>query len=165
MTSLGFENYAEALKIYLSKYREVNHPESEEGSPSPGLEDNPFETPSPALMENPFQASSPAQVENPFQIPSQSGAMDMSDLKMLMTLQTQSARGENQRPPSAGYGAGGPVGAPGGAGPARATGFPDPDATNPMMNPNLDPSEQDASAYGYPAMVGQPHNGAGGGPY
>ncbi len=25
MTSLGFENYAEALKIYLSKYREVNH--------------------------------------------------------------------------------------------------------------------------------------------
>jgi hypothetical protein len=24
MTSLGFENYAEALKIYLSKYREVN---------------------------------------------------------------------------------------------------------------------------------------------
>ncbi|EWC45520.1 hypothetical protein DRE_05378 [Drechslerella stenobrocha 248] len=28
MTSLGFENYAEALKIYLAKYREV-------GSPSP----------------------------------------------------------------------------------------------------------------------------------
>lgn len=26
MTSLGFENYAEALKIYLSKYREVSHP-------------------------------------------------------------------------------------------------------------------------------------------
>lgn len=25
MTSLGFENYAEALKIYLSKYREVSH--------------------------------------------------------------------------------------------------------------------------------------------
>jgi hypothetical protein len=24
MTSLGFENYAEALKIYLTKYREVN---------------------------------------------------------------------------------------------------------------------------------------------
>lgn len=23
MTSLGFENYAEALKVYLSKYREV----------------------------------------------------------------------------------------------------------------------------------------------
>lgn len=23
MTSLGFENYSEALKIYLSKYREV----------------------------------------------------------------------------------------------------------------------------------------------
>lgn len=26
MTSLGFENYAEALKIYLSKYREVSSP-------------------------------------------------------------------------------------------------------------------------------------------
>ena len=26
MTSLGFENYAEALKIYLAKYREVKHP-------------------------------------------------------------------------------------------------------------------------------------------
>lgn len=26
MTSLGFENYAEALKIYLSKYREVSFP-------------------------------------------------------------------------------------------------------------------------------------------
>ena len=25
MTSLGFENYAEALKIYLAKYREVSH--------------------------------------------------------------------------------------------------------------------------------------------
>ena len=24
MTSLGFENYSEALKIYLSKYREVS---------------------------------------------------------------------------------------------------------------------------------------------
>jgi hypothetical protein len=24
MTSLGFENYAEALKVYLSKYREVS---------------------------------------------------------------------------------------------------------------------------------------------
>lgn len=26
MTSLGFENYSEALKIYLSKYREVGPP-------------------------------------------------------------------------------------------------------------------------------------------
>jgi hypothetical protein len=26
MSSLGFENYAEALKIYLSKYREVGLP-------------------------------------------------------------------------------------------------------------------------------------------
>ena len=26
MTSLGFENYAEALKIYLAKYREVREP-------------------------------------------------------------------------------------------------------------------------------------------
>ena len=28
MTSLGFENYAEALKIYLAKYREVSYPPS-----------------------------------------------------------------------------------------------------------------------------------------
>ena len=26
MTSLGFENYSEALKIYLSRYREVSFP-------------------------------------------------------------------------------------------------------------------------------------------
>jgi hypothetical protein len=28
MTSLGFENYSEALKIYLSRYREVSLPPS-----------------------------------------------------------------------------------------------------------------------------------------
>jgi hypothetical protein len=33
------------------------------------------------------------------------------------------------------------------------------------MNPSLDPAEQDAAAYGYPAMVGQPHNGTGGDSY
>ena len=32
MTSLGFENYAEALKIYLSKYREVSGSGSSGGS-------------------------------------------------------------------------------------------------------------------------------------
>ncbi|KAF8469546.1 histone-fold-containing protein [Kalaharituber pfeilii] len=31
MTSLGFENYAEALKIYLAKYRETNQRNSAEG--------------------------------------------------------------------------------------------------------------------------------------
>lgn len=31
MTSLGFENYSEALKIYLSKYRDVS---SDAGHPS-----------------------------------------------------------------------------------------------------------------------------------
>ncbi|RAH49090.1 nuclear transcription factor Y subunit beta [Aspergillus brunneoviolaceus CBS 621.78] len=109
MTSLGFENYAEALKIYLSKYRE-----------------------------------------------------------------TQSARGEHQnRPTSSGYNAGGPVGGPPGAGPSGRPvaptgpgGFPDTtDAANNIINPSLDPSEQDASAYGYPPMVGQAHNGTGGDSY
>lgn len=99
MTSLGFENYAEALKIYLSKYRE-----------------------------------------------------------------TQSARGENQRPPSAGYGAGGPVGGAGGPGMARPAGFADAESSNPMLNPALDQS-QDASAYGYPPIVNQSHNGATGESY
>ncbi|KAJ5629157.1 CCAAT-binding factor complex subunit HapC [Penicillium herquei] len=93
MTSLGFENYAEALKIYLSKYRE-----------------------------------------------------------------TQSARGENQpRPGSSGYGA-----PPGTAAQGRPTGFPEgAEGANSILNAGLDPSDQDASAYGYPPMVGQPHNGAG----
>ncbi|GAQ33364.1 CCAAT binding protein HAPC [Aspergillus niger] len=107
MTSLGFENYAEALKIYLSKYRE-----------------------------------------------------------------TQSARGEHQnRPTSSGYGAGAPVGAPGPAGPGGrpmgpGAGFPDAaDSANNIMNQSLDPSEQDTSAYGYPPMVGQPHNGTTGESY
>ncbi|KAK1149362.1 transcriptional activator hap3 [Aspergillus melleus] len=99
MTSLGFENYAEALKIYLSKYRE-----------------------------------------------------------------TQSARGEHQnRPTSSGYGAGGPVGAgPGG----RPGAFGDAaDGANSIMNPGLDAAEQETAAYGYPPMVGQPHNGTGGDAY
>ncbi|KKK17172.1 hypothetical protein P175DRAFT_0223151 [Aspergillus ochraceoroseus IBT 24754] len=108
MTSLGFENYAEALKIYLSKYRE-----------------------------------------------------------------TQSARGEHQnRPTSSGYAAGGPVGGAGGAAAGRpgaaagAGGFPDAgDGANSIMNQGLDPSEQDTSAYGYPPMVGQAHNGTGGESY
>lgn len=107
MTSLGFENYAEALKIYLSKYRE-----------------------------------------------------------------TQSARGEHQnRPASSGYASGGPVGgvssAPAGRpGAASAGAFPDAaDSANSIMNPSLDPTEQDASAYGYPPMVGQAHNGTAGDSY
>ncbi|EGE06334.1 nuclear transcription factor Y subunit B-7 [Trichophyton equinum CBS 127.97] len=113
MTSLGFENYAEALKIYLTKYRE-----------------------------------------------------------------TQTARGENQnRPSSSGYGFGGPVGGPapvpaGMAGTAPAqqppAGFtvpPPPEASNNLLTGSLDPNEQDGAAYGYPAMVGTAHNGAGGETY
>jgi hypothetical protein len=30
MTSLGFENYGEALKIYLARYREVSYPPNSE---------------------------------------------------------------------------------------------------------------------------------------
>lgn len=44
--------------------------------------------------------------------------------------------------------------------------FPDAaDHANSILNPGLDPSDQDASAYSYPTMVGQPHNGPGGEPY
>lgn len=44
MTSLGFENYSEALKIYLSKYREVGSPlsyltEQESDRPRRGAND------------------------------------------------------------------------------------------------------------------------------
>ena len=119
MTSLGFENYAEALKIYLSKYREVS-----------------------LLFLKPTVYS-------------------------LTCPQTQSARGENQnRPTSSGYGAAGSVGGPGGAGHGRPAGFPETaEGANSMMNPGLDPSEQDPTAYGYPPMVGQPHNGGAGDSY
>lgn len=108
MTSLGFENYAEALKIYLSKYREVSlH-----------------------AQQSDTHADS---------------------------VQTQSARGENQnRPTSSGYG-GNPA--------AAQARFPEgPEGANSILNPSMDPSEQEA-AYGYPPMVGQPHNGAGGDTY
>jgi len=145
MTSLGFENYAEALKIYLSKYREV-------GNPNPKDQPSPSPSPQSSLSQDGFPTL-------------QDRASRRSYFHLLTRRQTQSARGENQRPPSAGYGAGGPVGGPGGPGPARPTGFPDAESANTMLNPNLDPSEQDASAYGYPAMVGQPHNGAGGEQY
>jgi hypothetical protein len=37
MTSLGFENYAEALKIYLAKYREVRDPLSQPYNPTGNL--------------------------------------------------------------------------------------------------------------------------------
>lgn len=63
---------------------------------------------------------------------------------------------------------GGAVNAPqaGRSGPAPMTGaFPDAEHANSILNPGLDPSEQDASAYGYPTMVGQPHNGTGAEPY
>ena len=88
--------------------------------------------------------------------------------------QTQSARGENQnRPASSGYTAGG-AGAGAGVSQAgranAATGGPEafPGAAenaNSMLNPTLDPTEQDPSAYGYPSMVGQGHNGTGGESY
>lgn len=108
MTSLGFENYAEALKIYLSKYRE-----------------------------------------------------------------TQSARGENQNRPTSSYSSGGTVGGPVGAAQAARVGVPNAaggfaeaaDTGSNLINPGLDPTEQDTSAYGYPPMVGQGHNGAGGESY
>lgn len=147
MTSLGFENYAEALKIYLSKYREVGTPRFSQSSNSP----------SPIFQE--AQEGYPAHQEYSYQDLA-GRIVQMSNFLLLTTQQTQSARGENQRPPSAGYGAGGPVGAPG-PGPARPAGFADAEGGNPMLNPNLDPSEQDPAAYGYPSMVGQPHNGAG----
>ncbi len=37
MTSLGFENYSEALKIYLSRYREVSYQPFHSPSPSSPL--------------------------------------------------------------------------------------------------------------------------------
>ena len=137
MTSLGFENYAEALKIYLSKYREVR--------PVQRLW---------TILSIPDGLCTRASVAKKYQ--------------------TQSARGEHQnRPPSSGYAGGGPVGgAASGPSVVRAGGaaaggaFPEAsDNAGGIMNQGLDPSEQDTSAYGYPPMVGQGHNGAGGESY
>lgn len=119
MTSLGFENYAEALKIYLSKYREVS------------LEQRLFSFLS--LFKN-------------------------QHILTGILSQTQSARGENQRPSSSGYGAA--AGRPGTSG-----GFADPGNSSTVMNPTLDPSDQDTTGYGYPSMVGHAHNTAGGESY
>lgn len=61
---------------------------------------------------------------------------------------------------------GGLSGAPTGRPSVAAMGFPEAaDNANSILNPGLDPTEQDPSAYGYPTMVGQPHNGTGGEPY
>ncbi|KAK2740345.1 hypothetical protein FQN55_008926 [Onygenales sp. PD_40] len=88
--------------------------------------------------------------------------------------QSQSTRENQNRPPSSGYGSGGPVGgtgsgAAGGAGgPAAAgsSGFPvAPENANNILSPNLDPNEQDGATYGYSGMVPPSHNGAGGETY
>ncbi|KAI9805410.1 MAG: hypothetical protein M1825_000661 [Sarcosagium campestre] len=77
MTSLGFENYAEALKIYLSKYRETqsargetqNRPGSGFGSGGPvGGSSGPSEPPSTAPFNERSEGAansvlSPQQVE------------------------------------------------------------------------------------------------------
>lgn len=53
-----------------------------------------------------------------------------------------------------------------GAVPGRPGAFGDAaDSANSIMNPGLDAAEQETAAYGYPPMVGQPHNGTGGDAY
>lgn len=145
MTSLGFENYAEALKIYLSKYREVST----------------FFFFFFLLLFSSVRLSFVAWVWQ-----------DENNLNnQIDWFETQSSRGENQnRPPSSGYSTGGPVGGgvPGapGASSAGPSGFPVPSENpNNLLSPNMNPNEQDTTAYGYPHMVGATHNGAGGETY
>jgi nuclear transcription Y subunit beta len=54
MTSLGFENYAEALKIYLSKYRET---QSARGENRPGSQGFGSTAPGPSTGANSSSAA------------------------------------------------------------------------------------------------------------
>jgi nuclear transcription Y subunit beta len=139
MTSLGFENYAEALKIYLAKYREVSifsiiaslHKVS-------GLyPDNYFITFVPMASAN-------------------------------KDLQTQSTRGENQqnRPGSQGFGSAAPSGsgaAPNASSTANFSGNTE-TSNNIMGGQQAESSEHDQGGYGslYGAQIQTGHNGASG---
>ena len=93
MTSLGFENYAEALKIYLTKYREVS-PSSYYLPAETRLSTRCIDPPVPKRTDpcNPEENLSTLTRPIPSNIP-----------------QTQSTRGDNQgqgAPPGSSYGAG-----------------------------------------------------------
>ncbi|KAI9680037.1 MAG: hypothetical protein M1817_005053 [Caeruleum heppii] len=135
MTSLGFENYAEALKIYLSKYRE-----SARYSPLPpwafGLSRRPPEL-----------------------------ARILSELLIDGRDETQSARGENQhqRSGSATFGGGGPVGgstAPASNATTSSTTYHErAGSANHVLSPeNVEMADQEGT-YAYPAAMGAAHNG------
>lgn len=140
MTSLGFENYAEALKIYLAKYREVSYA-------------------LPTCLLRRGCSSEP---------PSCSGSVLCSEV--LTSSKTQSTRIDNQPRPGSGYGAppqGGGSGGSGGSGasapsqPSSSAAYHQPsEGVNHILSPHgLEGTEQDNSPYGnvYPATAG---NGA-----
>lgn len=137
MTSLGFENYAEALKIYLAKYREVSH-----AFPN-------------HLLRRAYS----------FEPPSCFGSVLCSEV--LTSFKTQSTRGDNQPRPGSGYGAPPPGGTSGGSvasapsQPSSSTAYHQPtEGVNHILSPHgLEGTEQDNSPYGsvYPATAG---NGA-----
>ncbi len=137
MTSLGFENYAEALKIYLAKYREVSH----------------------ALLTRLLRRGYSSEP------PPRSGSVLCSEV--LTSFKTQSTRGDNQPRPGSGYGAPPQGGTSGGSGasapsqPPSSTAYHQPtEGVNHILSPHgLEGTEQDNSPYGnvYPATAG---NGA-----
>jgi len=154
MTSLGFENYAEALKIYLTKYREVSHPGS-------------LSTISSCIVL--FVAVEHLSLQCILYTEPDS------------CFKTQSARGDSQNPnrPGSGYGpaAGQPQGGPsgvasstgmGGGVPGGVTGVAPQSGgyhgqqeapSNSLLGAQLENPEQDPIAYGnvYPSAGG--HNG------
>lgn len=107
MTSLGFENYAEALKIYLSKYREVS------------------------IHASVFQPHTD------------------------IALQTQSTRGENNRPASQGFGAAGAGAAAANANAAASATFPGVEGANNI----LQQGEGEHDSVGYGSLYAPQHNG------
>ena len=150
MTSTGFENYAEALKIYLAKYREVS-------------------------LFMPFR---PVALSLSLPISLFVQLRELTRPLLIQYFQSQSQRGENAQPrPSSSYGAAG-AGSAGAGGPsAGATVDPSAATTyqtqeggvNNILSPHgLDPSQQQPDPYGGVGGVYQPattNNGVADNPY
>ncbi|KAL8894741.1 MAG: hypothetical protein Q9192_004084 [Flavoplaca navasiana] len=147
MTSLGFENYAEALKIYLSKYREVSHPI--------------FFRCRLALHIPPH----PPSVQLFLSV-----SLRMAEAQLTGAFKTQSARGENQQRPGSGYGSQGaqpgPSSAsagPGAAAPSTSTAYhQQSEGVNSILTPHtLEGGETENAPYGQVYPPGTGNNGVG----
>ena len=145
MTSTGFENYAEALKIYLAKYREVS---------------------SSTLSLSSFALTCPSSFLSHLH------SFDMY-IYIDRCLQSQSQRGEAQQArPGSGYGAqtsqpsAASASTTGQSDPSSATAYPgQEEGVNNILSPHgPDPSQQ-LSGYGNVYPPSSSNNGVGNDPY